>query len=146
MGYIEQFWESVTKVIKVGQENVTVKTRISMVLFSGGWLGKNPFRRPFIWLKAWSRAKNAFNIIISHFFFFLSSVVVSHDRAVGAGGKAGGALPPPNFGRSVNPVWTRGANYARHITTCPPPGFSDLPMALWHGSGLFRLRSPLPKS
>ena len=32
---------------------------------------------------------------------------------------AGGA---PIFGRSVNPISTRGgADYAHHITTCPPP-------------------------
>ena len=40
-------------------------------------------------------------------------------------------LPIPVFGRSVNPISTRGAHYAHHITTCfPPPGFSDLVMAL----------------
>ena len=144
MGYIEQFWESVTKVIKVGQENVTVKTKISMVLFSGGWLGKNPFRRPFIWLKAWSRAKTAFSVIISHFFFLFKFRCRRSWQDRGKG--RGSTTSPLIFGRSVNPISTRGADYARHITTCPPPGFSDLPMALWHGSGLFRLRSPLPKS
>ena len=26
---------------------------------------------------------------------------------------------PPTFGISVNPIWTKGADYARHITTGP---------------------------
>ena len=33
----------------------------------------------------------------------------------------GGACPPPDFGRFVNPISTRGADYAQLITTCPPP-------------------------
>ena len=36
----------------------------------------------------------------------------------------------PYFDRSINPILTRGADYAHPITTCPPPGFSDLPTAL----------------
>ena len=41
----------------------------------------------------------------------------------------GGAMAHPDFGRSVNPISTRGDRL------CPPnyygtPGFSDLPMAL----------------
>ena len=35
----------------------------------------------------------------------------------------------PDFGRSVKPIYTRGADYAHHITT-GPQGFSDLPTAL----------------
>ena len=42
---------------------------------------------------------------------------------------SGGALAPLVFGRTVNPISTRGADYAHHITT-GPPGFSDLPTAL----------------
>ena len=43
-------------------------------------------------------------------------------------GGAGGAMAPPNFGRSVNPTSTKGGRL------CPPnntgtPGFSDLPTA-----------------
>lgn len=41
-------------------------------------------------------------------------------------------MPPHHldFGRSVNPISTRGStNYAYNITMCPP-GFSDLPAAL----------------
>ena len=42
---------------------------------------------------------------------------------------AGGAMAPPNFGRSVNPILTKGGRL------CPPnntgtTGFSDLPTAL----------------
>ena len=41
-------------------------------------------------------------------------------------------LPPPYFDRSVNQLTStkgRGADYAHHITTCPP--VSDLPTALY---------------
>ena len=39
------------------------------------------------------------------------------------------ALAPPMFGRTVNPISTRGADYVRHSTTSPPK-FSDLATAL----------------
>ena len=43
---------------------------------------------------------------------------------------AGGAMAPPYFGRSVNPISTVYA----HLITTGTPGFSDLPMALYiHG-------------
>ena len=42
---------------------------------------------------------------------------------------AWGALASPMFGRTVNPISTRGADYARHSTTSPPK-FSDLATAL----------------
>ena len=49
-------------------------------------------------------------------------------RVVVPGG-AGGAMAPPNFGRSVNPISTKGGRL------CPPyntgtPEFSDPPTAL----------------
>ena len=49
-----------------------------------------------------------------------------------AGGSRVGVVtaPSPSFGRSVNPISTRGADYANHITKCLPLGFSHLPMAL----------------
>jgi hypothetical protein len=31
-----------------------------------------------------------------------------------------GALAPPVFGQTVNPISTRGADYAHHSTTSPP--------------------------
>ena len=40
--------------------------------------------------------------------------------------EAGGA---PVFGRTVNPISTRGAHYAHRITKCHP-GFSDLATGL----------------
>ena len=49
-------------------------------------------------------------------------------RPVASGG-AGGALAPPVFGQSVNPISTRGADYAHHSTTSPP-GFSNLATGL----------------
>ena len=48
-------------------------------------------------------------------------------------GGAGGAMPPPNFVRSVNPISNRGTNYA-HLTTTGTPGFSDLPTALYYST------------
>ena len=42
------------------------------------------------------------------------------------GGGAGGARAPPSFGISVNPIRTKGADYARHITTVPPIFLDDL--------------------
>ena len=50
------------------------------------------------------------------------------NRAVASGG-AGGALASQFFGRKVNPISTRGADYAHHSTTSPPR-FSDLATAL----------------
>ena len=39
-----------------------------------------------------------------------------------ASGWAGWTLAHPEFGSSVNPITTRGANYAHH-STASPPGF-----------------------
>ena len=44
---------------------------------------------------------------------------------------AGEALASPVLGQTVNPISTRGTNYARHSTMSPLPGFSDLATALW---------------
>ena len=43
-----------------------------------------------------------------------------------------GASAPPMFGRTVNPISTRGADYAHHSTTSPL-NFSDIATAL-HGA------------
>ena len=42
---------------------------------------------------------------------------------------AEGASAPPIFGQTVNPIATRGADYAHHSTTSPPV-FSNLATAL----------------
>ena len=39
----------------------------------------------------------------------------------GSGGSGRGGRSPPKFVSSVNPIPTRGTDYAHHITTCPPP-------------------------
>ena len=53
-------------------------------------------------------------------------------RAVGTGGPGEGPWPCQfSFWLIINPILTRGTDYANHITTCPSR-FSDLPMAL-HG-------------
>ena len=52
----------------------------------------------------------------------------------------GGHAPPPpsDFGKTVNPVLTRGSgDYAQHVIHYLPPGFSNLPTALpgaWPGT------------
>ena len=56
-----------------------------------------------------------------------------------AGKQAQGCRPcgcrgPPDFGRSVNPISTRGTDYA-HLITTGTPGFSDLPTALRQAVG-----------
>ena len=49
------------------------------------------------------------------------------DTSAAASGWAGWALAHPEFGSSVNPITTRGADYAHHITAIPP-GF-EIPAA-----------------
>ena len=51
-----------------------------------------------------------------------------NNRGVARGG-AEGARAPPEFGRSVNPIQTRGADYAPH-TTASPPGFKNISTSL----------------
>ena len=46
-----------------------------------------------------------------------------------AGGWAGWVLAHPEFGSSVHPIPTRGADYTHHITACPP-GFENLTASL----------------
>ena len=41
-------------------------------------------------------------------------------RSAAASGWAGWALAHPEFGSSINPITTRGADYAHHITASPP--------------------------
>ena len=48
-----------------------------------------------------------------------------------ASGWAGWALAHPEFGSSVNPITTMGADYAHHITASPP-GFENQAASL-HG-------------
>ena len=45
-------------------------------------------------------------------------------------GRTGGAMAPPDFGRSVNPISTKGGRLSPPNNT-GTPGFSDLPTALW---------------
>ena len=49
-----------------------------------------------------------------------------------ASGWAWWALAHPEFGVSVNPIPTRGADYAHHITACPS-GFENLTASLRGG-------------
>ena len=41
-------------------------------------------------------------------------------------GGAGGPMAPPDFGRSVNPISTRGGTDYAHLITTGTPRFSDL--------------------
>ena len=58
-------------------------------------------------------------------------------RGVVPGG-AMGAMAHPDFGRSVNPISTRGTDYA-HLITTGTPGFSDLPTVCIIDINLFYL-------
>ena len=58
--------------------------------------------------------------------FYLSCPKKGHSKAQGCRKREG----PPVLGRTVNPISTRGADYAHHSTTSPLPGFSDLATAL----------------
>ena len=49
-----------------------------------------------------------------------------------ASGCSGWALAHPEFGSSVNPITTRGADYAHHISASPP-GFEN-PAASLHSN------------
>ena len=53
-----------------------------------------------------------------------SSIKISTNSSFAASGWAGWALAHPEFGSSVNPITTRGADYAHHITASPP-GFEN---------------------
>ena len=71
------------------------------------------------------------NDVINTYLVFVGVFIQTRSTQAGlwlAGG--GGGRAPPVFCRSVNPVSIRGAHYAHQITTCPPPGFSDLATAL----------------
>ena len=62
--------------------------------------------------------------------FFSCPLLFTRGVVPGGAGGAGGAMAPPDFGRSVNPISTRWTNYA-HLITTGTPGFSDLPTALF---------------
>ena len=51
-----------------------------------------------------------------------------------ASGWAEWALAHPEFGSSINPITTRGADYAHHITASPP-GFENPAASLHPKSG-----------
>ena len=55
--------------------------------------------------------------------FFVSLATANVFSETPEVGGAGGARAPPSFGISVNPIRTKGADYARHITTVPPHHF-----------------------
>ena len=55
------------------------------------------------------------------------SMVTCQHRDVGSGEAGGTRPPPPDFGRSVNPISTKGGRLCSPNGT---PGFSDLPTAL----------------
>ena len=56
------------------------------------------------------------------------------------GGGVWGRLPPPDFGRYVNPILIRGDDYAYCITTAPPSRFLELPTNLrpWQSNSQIR--------
>ena len=72
-----------------------------------------------------------FNRVNSRFYLDHGVEIRIWGRAV----TGGGAGSPPLFGRTVNPISTRGADYAHHSTvvgaSSPLAGFSDLANAAW---------------
>ena len=52
-----------------------------------------------------------------------------------ASGWAGWPLAHSEFGSSVNPITTRGVDYAHHITASPP-GFENPAASLYYDAGL----------
>ena len=53
------------------------------------------------------------------FYYFL----ISKKPGMAEPGEMGCARPAPNFGRSINPIFTRGPDCASLIITPPPPDF-----------------------
>ena len=60
-------------------------------------------------------------------YLYYKRVKVRQQRPKAVGARGQGCLGLPYFGRSVNPIPTRVADYAHQIYTCPPPRFSNLP-------------------
>ena len=57
-----------------------------------------------------------------------------------ASGWPGWALAHPEFGSSVNPIITRGADFAHRITACPP-GFEILAASLYSITSMASLKT-----
>ena len=55
----------------------------------------------------------------STIYLHYAPLMMSQNRAVASGG-AGEALAPPVFGRSVNPISTRGTHYPHPVLLAPP--------------------------
>ena len=66
-----------------------------------------------------------------------------------ASGWAGWALAHPEFGSSANPIPTRGADYAHHITACPP-AFENLTVSMSldqvKSQNLYKIKCKNPQS
>ena len=61
---------------------------------------------------------------------FFQLIDLTYLLSAAASGWAGWALAHPEFGSSVNPITTRGADYAHHITASPPG--LEIPAASLH--------------
>ena len=66
------------------------------------------------------------------------SFELMHPYSAAASGWAGWALAHSEFGSSVNPITTRGADYAHHITASPP-GFENPAASLRLGDSDVRI-------
>ena len=81
------------------------------------------------WIVDWIGFNPIILIVISQNFRILSKKYESY--CSGAASRwAGWALAHPGFGSSVNPITTRGADYAHHITASPS-GFENPAAALY---------------
>ena len=47
-------------------------------------------------------------------------ICIANNRPVVPGGAEGAIVTPPDFGRSVNPISTKGADYSHQIILAPP--------------------------
>ena len=61
--------------------------------------------------------------------YIVNKEMVGIKDSAAASGWTGWDLAHPEFGSSVNPITTRGADYAHHITASPP-GFENPAAAL----------------
>ena len=59
-------------------------------------------------------------------------------RDAGGGGGAGGHVPPQVLGYQLTLFGPRGADYARHITTCPPIFSDDAASLINYNQDVFR--------
>ena len=74
-------------------------------------------RQDWFWGVHLSKTGSTWGASLQH--DFISNILETQYRGVARGG--GGGPEPEPFGRSVNPIQTRGEDYAPHTTAIPHP-------------------------